>query len=66
MIVYDGVDAFAPEIQQLTGNVLPSDIVSTGSDIFINLLSDDTEVKTGFNIQYEAGKNCVIIILLFV
>ena len=64
MIVYDGVDLLAPEIQKLSGNQIPPQIVSTGSDIFINLLSDASEVTTGFSVEYEAGKKLVIIILL--
>ena len=46
---------FANEIARLTGG-FSNDVISTGRDIFITFLSDDTKTKTGFKIQFEAGK----------
>ena len=61
--VYDGDSLFAPELAKLTGNssslqvqLLLGDVRSTGRDIFINFLSDDTETRPGFIIQFDAGK----------
>ena len=56
MKVYDGDSNSAYMLGSLTGDVLPSDMVSTGPDIFINFVSDDEVAKIGFRIQYGAGK----------
>ena len=58
--IYDGDRIFASEIGSLTGNILPGEIVSTGADIFINLISDFSEAMTGFKIQYAAGNKYYI------
>ena len=52
--VYDGSSVFDSEIGALTG-IQTSEIISSGSDIFLNFLSDDSENKAGFRIQYEPG-----------
>lgn len=59
--VYDGDNRFADEIARLTGSPdekdgFPFTVMSTGRDIFIYFLSDDTETTSGFKIQFEAGK----------
>ena len=56
MDVYDGDDMNAPMIARLTG-ILPSAVMSTGRDIFINFLSDISLTKLGFRIEFNAGKN---------
>ena len=55
MYVYDGDSMFEGEIARLTG-ILPDEVMSTGRDIFINFLSDDSEATSGFQIQFNAGK----------
>ena len=39
--VYDGPNANAGMITSITGNDLPDDLYSTGSDIFLHFQSDD-------------------------
>ena len=56
MKVYDGDSNSAYMLGSLTGDVLPSDMASTGSDIFINFVSDESMATIGFRIQYSAGK----------
>ena len=55
LYVYDGPSLLDVQIASLTG-ILPEDIISSGPDIFLNFLSDDTETMDGFKIQYDAGK----------
>ena len=54
--IYDGDSIFASSIGSLTG-ILPGEVVSSGSDIFINFVSDGSEQSLGFRIQYEASKH---------
>ena len=53
--IYDGNDIFATEIASLSG-ILAEVVMSSGPNIFLNFLSDDTETSSGFKIQYWAGK----------
>ena len=59
MSVHDGDNQSAKEIARVTGTAQQFSrnfaITSTGRDIFINFLSDDTETASGFKIQFEAG-----------
>lgn len=55
MYVYDGDSTSAPEIASLTGT-LPDELMSTGRDIFINFISDDSETTLGFRIQFDTSK----------
>ena len=55
MYVYDGDNVFAPEIAVLTG-ILPDDVSSTGRDIYISFISDDTVTTSGFIIHFDSGK----------
>ena len=50
--VYDGDSNSAYMLGSLTGDVLPSDMVSTGSNIFINFVSDMLVKRIGFRIRY--------------
>ena len=43
------------QIASLTG-ILPGGVTSTGPDIFLNLVSDYSETKPGFRIEYDSGK----------
>ena len=69
MIVYDGDSISSKEIVRLTGNVINKVIMSTGSDIFINLRSDGKRATKGFKIIYESGKSIslftIIIFIVF-
>ena len=54
--MYDGDSASGSQLGSLTGESKPADVVSTGRDIFINLVSDSDQAKKGFHLQYAAGK----------
>ena len=57
--VYDGdyMDGiFSAQLGSLTGSNLPDNITSTGKDIYLNLISDETQNGMGFKIQFDAGK----------
>ena len=56
MKVYDGDSNSASMLAGLTGNTLPSPMVSTGPNILINLLSDGSVTRKGFLVQYRSGK----------
>ena len=56
LYVYDGADEFGTQLAQLDGDSIPNPIQSTGRDMFLNFLSDDSETRAGFQIQFEAGK----------
>ena len=47
---------FGTELGSLTGDTIPDDIQSTGPDLYINFVSDDSENWDGFIIQYSVGK----------
>ena len=55
LYLYDGNSPSATEIASLTGMV-PDDIISSGPNIFLNFLSDDTETSFGFRIKHARGK----------
>ena len=52
--VYDGSDAFGTLVGTLTG-VLPTGLTSTGTDMFITFISDDSETTPGFRIEFAAS-----------
>ena len=56
MYVYDGANEFGTQLGQLHGDSIPSPIESTGGDMLLNFQSDNSETRTGFQIQFEAGK----------
>ena len=41
-------------IASLTG-ILPVPVTSTGPDIFLYFVSDDTETNPGFRVEYDSG-----------
>ena len=51
--IYDGGSSFGIGIALLTG-ILPETITSTGTELFINFVSDMTAAKAGFRIQFDA------------
>ena len=40
----------------VNSEVIADGVVSTGPEIYISFLSDDTETASGFKIKYDAGK----------
>ena len=65
--MYDGDSPFAPEIAAFTGSsTLPDYVVSTGPDMFITFLSDETETRSGFKIWYSAGENSFCYLGLYI
>ena len=60
LYVYDGANEFGTQLAQLDGDSIPNPIESTGRDMFLNFLSDDSETRAGFQIQFEAGKLFVL------
>ena len=52
--IYDGSDSTAPVIRSLCGTVLPADIIASGNTVFIQFVSDHSEIYAGFRIQYSA------------
>ena len=65
LYVYDGTDVFATEIAKLTGNSIPADVTSTGRDVFLNFVSDESKNRNGFKLRFDAGKAKLGIIYLF-
>ena len=62
--VYDGdTETFAAD-WLLTGTQ-PSELITTGPDVYLKFESDGSETKTGFRIQYEPGKTLYTKIFLY-
>ena len=55
LYIYDGENEFATLIGQFTG-LSSNTVQSTGPQLFINLQSDQSETRTGFNLRFDAGK----------
>ena len=53
--VYDGPNANAGMITSITGNDLPDDLYSTGSEIFLQFQSDSYGNYYGFKIWFSTG-----------
>ena len=53
--VYDGPNANAGMITSITGNALPDDLYSTGSDIFLHFQAETSRTYYGFKIWFSAG-----------
>ena len=53
--VYDGSSMLNTQIASLTG-ILPVPVTSTGPDIFLYFVSDDTVTNPGFRVEYDSGK----------
>lgn len=56
--IYDGETVFDNQLERLTGSSLAADylVTSSGNKILINLESDSSETRSGFEIQFAAGK----------
>jgi hypothetical protein len=54
LIVYDGADASAPVIANLTGNALPASIQSTGPSLLIDFRSDCAQNFSGYALNYNS------------
>ena len=52
--IYDGDSLFNPELASLTGTSA-NDVTSTGTELYINFISDGSVTTTGFQIQFDAG-----------
>ena len=55
LYIYDGENEFATLIERFTG-LSSSSVQSTGENLFINLQSDESETRTGFNLTFNTGK----------
>ena len=53
VFLYDGGSSFGIGIALLTG-ILPEAVTSTGTEIFINFISDYMVPEAGFRIQFDA------------
>jgi hypothetical protein len=51
--VYDGSTTSAPLIGEYTGNVLPPDINSTGSELLVHFISNESVTAPGWEASYE-------------
>ena len=61
LTIYNGETNDAPMLKVLTGSadsipsILESTITSNGNAMFLHFLSDGSETRTGFEIQFIAG-----------
>ena len=53
VIVYDGIDDTAPVLGSYSGTNLPPQVVSSGTDMFVVFVSDESVVAGGFEANYE-------------
>ena len=53
----------APQLAQLHGDNTPAPIESTGRDMYLKFESDGSVSTAGFQIQFEAGKSNVYLLL---
>ena len=51
--VYDGNNASAPLLHTFSGTSRPSDVMSSGSNVFVSFVTDGGTTKDGFNIVYS-------------
>lgn len=54
LFIYDGSNNTAPVIAKLTGGILPSDIISSNSSVYLNLVSSASNEDEGFSISYKS------------
>ena len=65
--MYDGATddgLLAPQLAQLHGDSTPAPIESTGRDMYLKFESDGSVSTAGFQIQFEAGKSNVYLIMI--
>ena len=54
LFIYDGSNNTAPLLAKLTGDILPSYILSTNSSVYLNLVSSTSNEDDGFSISYKS------------
>uniref|UniRef100_A0A914DQL4 Metalloendopeptidase n=1 Tax=Acrobeloides nanus TaxID=290746 RepID=A0A914DQL4_9BILA len=52
--VYDGGDEMAPFLGKFCGSAIPPELESSGNQLFIEMLTDETNSEAGFNATYES------------
>ncbi|KAI8478628.1 CUB and sushi domain-containing protein 3 [Branchiostoma belcheri] len=55
--VHDGADGSSPMLQRLTGSNTPNAISSTGSSLYLKLVTDYSVTQTGFRATFNAHGN---------
>lgn len=58
VIVYDGHDYWSPVIGRYSGNLSPFSITSSGCEMFIRFISDETNTAAGFSATYSSNIPC--------
>ena len=58
IIVYDGSDYWAPVLGSFTGTSLPPSVTSTGCEMFIRFISDESVTAPGFSANYTTNIPC--------
>lgn len=54
VVVYDGMDENAPEIANFSGSNIPNGVTSTGNEMFVLFVSDESIRGSGFEANYTA------------
>lgn len=53
VIVYDGVDDSAPILGSYSGSTIPNQLTSSGSDMYVVFVSDESITEGGFSANYD-------------
>jgi len=53
LYIYDGEDNTAPLLAELSGNVIPGDIISTSNKVFVEFVTDGSNTAPGFYLNYQ-------------
>jgi len=56
LTIYDGEDNSAPILAELSGNILPDDIESTGNKVFIEFVTNGVNSASGFYLNYNSDQ----------
>lgn len=54
VIVFDGINTNAPVLGQFTGSTIPQSVISTGGNMLVLFLSDETVRSNGWNASYNS------------
>lgn len=54
--IHDGASVIAPLIGRYCGKTVPGTLFSTGSFLFVRMITDDSMAKKGFRARYSIGK----------
>ena len=70
LFVYDGASETDTQLGMFTGNVLPDDVLSSGSDMHLEFMSDSTNGRTpgspsGFSLYFDSGKEVLLKFSIF-